>query len=357
MSYKTLPVLAVVLVLAMAPLAMAEDSDASPSGTYKEQLDANGQALYAYLESRFAELEESPVAEASFTFTLAAPVILASTEDASDRAESLVGDVLTAYYMMDPTPIWLWDLPDSSGIDVKPSTATIDNFGDTEYKVLTSVSFKLTSPSDFSDAESIKTAMKAVKDALATVSGDTDKDKVVAINDILRGKDVTDEVSGECTTVYDALVTGASSSSGIAAAFTALCAANGVTAMTVNGLVMRSTDDDAVQGYWNYVRIDGTWYAVDSTFNGSDSDNCLLAGSTTKVDIDGGSVRFLSTHAADVGFLDGTTLSAPALSSPGWDWPEAEESFFDKYGMYIFGGLIAIIIIAVLLHAVRVGDA
>lgn len=356
MSHKTLPVFAVLAVLVLAPLAMAEDADASPSGTYTEQLDANGQAMYSYLESRFAELEDAPETTPSFTFMLTAPVVLASSEDAETRAEQLVGNVLTAYYLSDPTPIWLWTVPDASGIDVKATTSTSE-IGGTEYRVLTSVTFKLSSPSDFQDAVSITAAMSAVRSALETVAGDTDKDKVVAINDLLRSKDVTDEVAGESTSVYDALVSGTASSSGIAAAFTALCSANGVTAMTVNGLVMRSTDEDAVQGYWNYVRIDGTWYAVDSTFNGSDSDNCLLAGSTTKIDIDGGSVRFLSTHAADVGFWDGTVLSAPALSSPGWEWPEAEESFFDRYGMYIFGGLIAVIIIAVLIHAVRVGDA
>lgn len=354
MSYKTLPVLAAVLVLTLAPLVAAEDADASPSGTYKEQLDANGQAMYAYMESRFAELEDSPVAEASFSFTLAAPVVLASDEDAKSRAEALVGDVLTAYYLSDPYPIWLWSLPDREGVEVDPTTVTADIAGG--YRALTSVSFKLSVPSGIQDEAAIRSAVDAVDAAVVSVEGETEKDRIVAINNILRGKTVVDEADS-ASTVYDALVAGSASSSGIAAAFTVLCKANGVTAMTVNGMVMRSTDADTAHGYWNYVRIDGTWYAADATFSSSDPENCLLAGSTTKIDIGGGSVRYLSTHAPDVGLWDGTTLCAPALGSQGWDWPEPKASLLDRYGLYIFGAVIAVIIVAVLIHAVRVGDA
>jgi len=355
MSQKAFSVLAVVCIAVVALGVAVADADASPSGTYKDQLDGNGRDVYSQLESRFSELAEDPVAEAKFSFALKVPVILDPSDDADSYAESMVGDVLTAFYLTDPTPIWLWDLPTRDGVDVKISTTT-GTVGDDEYKVLVSVSFSLSAPSEYGTPEQMKAAMKEVEEKIAEVGGETVQDKVRSINDILRGVKIESDSEGEVSNIHDALVDRRSSSAGVAAAFTALCAANGVDAMTVNGAVMKDVDGNTEEGFWNCIRYEGGWYAADATMNGSDHNNCLLAGTTTKISFGAAAVRCGSTHAADVGFWDGVSLSAPALSSSGIEWPEDQPSFLDKYGVYIFGAVVAAIIVAALLRAVRVGD-
>lgn len=352
MNVRTISMLIASAMLILALSAAAPLSDADDAHTYRDQLDGNAKGLYDELGELFGSAEPSEVLEVKYVFK--DPVLFDDVERAEAYRLSEVRNALTAYYLSDPSPIWLWDLPVSSVDDtdgaIIPVTVTYEGEART-YQTPYSVTFKLTVPEEFRDDPA-----KAVSDVDAKIKAfdGTVRDKVTAINDVLRGLKVVDDGEGEVSNIHDALVSGSSSSAGIAAAFAVLAKASGLDAATVIGQVMTGTGDETSEGYWNIVEDEGGWYAVDSTMNGTSWRNCLLAGITTTIDISGHQERFGATHAA-CGSILGTPLNAPQIGSSGYDWPD-DRSFFDKYGTYVFGAVIAVVIVLTLLHAVRAGD-
>ncbi len=318
--------MASVLALLLVP-ASPVSGDASASH-YKDALDSDGQSLYKVLEARFAEAMTDVPETLDVSFD-------AKIGDA-DAATELVNKVLAAYYLSDPSPIWLWNTPVTE-VEVGLSEKNSGVYA---------ISFKLSVPDEFKDNP--KDAVKALEEKLVTYDG-TDREKISAINDRLRSISSKTDGEAEVSSVYDALVEGKSSSAGIAAAFTCLAVKNGLTAVTVYGDV--KTSDGTEKGYWNEVVDDGKWYAADSTWNSKTSKNCLLAGAFTSVTFNELTVGFGATHAAS----DFRGLSAPSIEATGVDWPD-ERSFFEKYGVYIFGAVVAIIVIWAMMHAVRAGD-
>lgn len=352
MNVRTISMLIASAMLILAFSAVVPVSDADEAHDYRDQLDGNAKGLYDELGELFGSAEPSKVLEIKYVFK--DPVLFDDVEQAEAYRLSEVRNALTAYYLSDPSPIWLWNLPVSPVDDIDGAIipVTVAYEGDARiYQTPYSVAFKLTVPEEFGDDP-----VKAVSDvdAKMKVFDGTVRDKVTAINDVLRNLKVVDDGEGEVSNIHDALVSGKSSSAGIAAAFTVLAKASGLEAATVIGQVMTGTDDNTSEGYWNIVEDDGGWYAADSTFNGSSWRNCLLAGAITAIDISGHQERFGATHVAD-GFLLGTSLNAPQISSSGYDWPD-DRSFFDKYGTYVFGAVIAAVIVLTLFHAVRAGD-
>ncbi len=332
MSHKTITLLAIASVLALLSVAAVPVSGEASAAYYKDELDSDGQALYEVLEARFAEAMTDVPETLDISFDSKVSDVDAVTE--------LVNRVLAAYYLSDPSPIWLWDTPVT---EVEVVTGE-KNAG------VYAITFTLSVPDAFKsdDGSAAKNAVKALEEKLVTFEG-TDREKVSAINDRLRGISSKDDGEAEVSNVYDALVTGKSSSAGIAAAFTCLAVKNGLTAITVYGDV--KTSGGSEKGYWNEVVDDGKWYAADSTWNSKTSKNCLLAGAFTQVTYGEISTGFGATHSADA-FRD---LSAPGIEANGVEWPD-ERGFAEKYGIYVFGALVAIIVVWAMMHAVRAGD-
>lgn len=331
MSHKTIALIAMASVLALLSAAAAPASGAEASAThYKDELDGDGQALYGVLGTVFAEAMADVPTELHVSFD--------STLSGMDEAKELVNRVLAAYYLSDPSPIWLWDTPVTE-VEVGLSEKDAGVYA---------ISFKLSVPDSFRDGTSAKDAVKALEAELATYGG-TDREKVSAINDRLRGVSSKTDGEVEVSSVYDALVEGKSSSAGIAAAFTCLAAKNGLTAVTVYGDVR--TSDGSEKGYWNEVVDGGKWYAADSTWNSKTSKNCLLAGAFTQVAYGETATGFGATHSADA--FGG--LSAPEIEADGVEWPD-ERGFAERYGIYVFGAIVAVIVVWAMLHAVRAGD-
>lgn len=352
MNFRTLSMLTVSALLILACSVAVPLSDADGAQAYRDQLDGNAEGLFDELGKVFGSAEPSKVLEIKYVFK--DPVLLDDEKRATAYALSEVRNALAAYYLSDPSPIWLWDLPVSQVEDVDTTVVPITTAYDGEtrtYYTPYSVAFKLDVPEEYGDDPA--KAVSEVEDRIRSFDG-TVREKATAINDVLRTVKSSEDKDGEISNIHDALVSGTSSSAGVAAAFTVLAKASGLEALTVSGQVMTGTDDETSEGYWNLVKDGDGWYAVDSTENGTSWRNCLLAGVTTTIDLSGHQERFGATHAAD-GALLGASLSAPQISSSGYDWPD-DRSFFDKYGTYIFGVVIGIIILLTLLHAVRAGD-
>lgn len=334
------------VVAAMLAIAALPAAEASSEEGYASQLDENGQGLYSYMEGLFETA--GSVAELEVSYTLTSPVLFADESGAVDYADSLVNDVLAALYLSDPYPIWLWDYPVTTvSVDKVTGTAELDG---SEYRRVYSVSFILSVPEEYAD--SVEEAVAAVDAACSEYTG-TAQEIAVAVNDALRGVTVTEDEEGAVSTIYDALVTGESSSAGIAAAFTHLCVSNGVTAATVKGDL--AAEDGTSTGYWNAVLMDGSWYAVDCTLNSATSNNCLLAGWSTSVTYDGAAVGFGATRSADLYMASPNSLAAPSIVAVGVDW-STEPSFLEEYGEYIALAVIMLVIAATLGYAIHRGN-
>ncbi len=356
MNLRTLSMLVVSALLILTCSVLVPSADAAADQTYRGQLDDNAAGLFDELSATFGSAEPAETLEIKYVFK--DPVLFG--EDDVDGAKAYilaeVQAALAAYYLTDPSPIWLWGLPASpvDKEDVKSSVVSVTvshSGGITTYQTPNSVTFTLSVPEKYK-ADPAK-AVSEVKEKIQTFEG-TVREKVTGINDILRNvKSVTDK-DGEVGNIHGALVSGSSSSAGVAAAFTVLAKASGLEAFTVVGQVMTGDGSATEAGYWNVVKDEDGWYAVDSTMNGSSWRNCLLAGVTAQIDLAGQQERFGATHTADA-FLLGARLNAPQISSSGYDWPD-DRSLLDKYGTYVFGAVIAVIIVATLLHAVRRGD-
>lgn len=351
MSPKSACALALSAVLLIAfPLA-AEAADASGGQDYVSQLDANGSGLYDHMTDRFEEMYDDPEDTAVFSYTLAYQPAFATQDAAYEYASSFVHDTLAAYYLTNPYPIWLWDYP-VTGATVNSVIEPATGEDGTVTYVLISVSFQLSVPDEFAD--DVAGAIQALSDAVGTYEGDT-VGIVTSINDLLRGVTVTDDSDGEISNPYDALVTGSSSDAGIAAAFTLLCQANGVTAITAMGQVESDSDEGYSTGCWNLVLMDDGWYAVDCTLNSSDANNCLLVGVSDAVTVGNLNERFGGNRTSGIEMADEVSLSVPHIVYSGYEWPD-ETSFIDQYGAYIVLLIMMVIIVAVLVHAIRSGN-
>ncbi|MDO5853736.1 MAG: transglutaminase domain-containing protein [Thermoplasmata archaeon] len=362
MSSKTVTLLVIVLVASMAVPLVLEDSSADASDRYVSQLDSNGQGLYAQMSTAFASAAESPTDSVFVTYTVGTPMLFSTTDEAKEYALSMMEDAVAAYYLTDPSWIWLWDYPAitdlETGLGFGHTTTTVTVNG-TQWIMLVSVSFTLTVPEEFKDdtsteANEVAEAIAAVKEAAeaVTVSGESVQDRVSSINDTLRGITSATDDEGTVGNIYDALVTKTSSSAGVAAAFTYLCSLNGLTAVTVAGSVLAS-DGSMSDGFWNEVLQDDSWYAVDCTWNSSTARNCLMVGTTSSVTLGSTSYGFGATHYAEPEQLS-SALAAPALASGGVEWPD-DSTVIEKYGGYVIVLLIVVVIVVTFVHAIKKG--
>lgn len=361
MSPKSPCALALSVLLLLAVPLLVPSASASAGGDYVSQLDANGAGLYEYLDTRFEELSEDPTDSVTISYVVADSPLFASMDEASEYASAFVHDTLAAYYLTNPYPIWLWDYP-VTGADVIPSAVEprTDEDGNVHY-VLLSVTFTLTVPDGFGDdpeteENEISGYIAALDAEIAAYEGDSVEDIVSEISSRLSGVTSSDDDEGTVSNPYDALVTGTSSSAGVAAAFTLLCGASGVTAITAMGQTGAADDDgDFPVGYWNLVLMDDGWYAADCTLNGDDARNCLLVGTSTTVTVGTSAVAFGGTRSSVIVMQDEVSLTVPQIVYSGVEWPD-DTSFIEAYGAYIALVVMMVIIVAALVHAIRSGN-
>ncbi len=360
MSPKSTLILAIAATVLLACPFAVPAMGAVQQGDYVSQLDVNGQGLYSYFDDTFEAYAEAPQDTIGLSMALTTGDALFDTVgDAKAYADMMVRDTLVSYYMTNPFPIWLWDLPlKDVAVDTVTDTCKIQSSdGIVIQKVsLVGVSFQLSVPDAYKDdpateADETLDAINAVKGKMKTYEGNTQQ-KVQAIADDLRGIKVKTDEEGKISNIYDALVKNESSTAGIAAAFTWLADSNGLDAITVSGNVV-ALEGDPVTGYWNQVYDEGGWYAVDCTWTyKEDERNCLLVGASTSVVHGNVMIQFGAGRVVDLG---DTTLVAPQIELEGVEWPD-NRNIIDKYGAAIFTTIICLIIVLVIVRAVRSGE-
>ncbi len=107
-------------------------------------------------------------------------------------------------------------------------------------------------------------------------------------------------------------------------AFKVLCDRAGIPCTLVNGTA--GNIDSAVEHMWNYVEVEGKWYAVDVAWNdpsgdvagavsGNESKEYLLLGENTETTVGSEEMRFIDSHQVtnvvhkgDIGFTNGPVL-------------------------------------------------
>ena len=388
MNTKLVAALAVFCFIAVMALPAVQADTGSDAG-YQSQLDANGQKVYQDVGDRFAsEINGGkPSNTLLFAISLDDPVLFLDEAQAVAYATNMVNSALAAMYYSNPEAVWLWDLPVKAvDIQVSCADAEISRPGSEDapvsYKMPVSVMFSVSVPSDMADDKTTEenelyTRITELRDARFEVDGSV-SEKVKAIADRLYRIEVVDniivetpeETPGETPSeeagepqesqvgnVYDALVTGSSSTEGIAAAFTYICQYNGVDALTVRGTIVTSSNpDDNETGCWNVVRNDdeaGTWYGVSITAYDGDDRSPLMAGASTEVGVSG--PGFSSVYVADLDLASENSLNPIQISATGFDWPD-DRTFLEKYGTHVFAAILVAIIAAVILYALRTGN-
>ena len=398
MNTKLIAALAVFCFIAIT-VVPAVQADANNDVGYQYQLDANGQKVYKEVSDRFvSEINGGdPQEKLQFLISLSDPMLFTDEEQAEAYATDVVNSALAAIYYTDAEAVWLWDLPITVvEIKVTCSQAQITSSNTskpTVYVMPVSVMFSVSVPEDMADDPSTTENetygfITALREARIEVEGSV-SEKVKAIADRLHSVRIvdnpTEDTSGEgagdgndsgtgdgetpseggtevadgprVTSVgnaYDALVTGVSSTDGIAAAFTYLCRYNGVDAYTVRGTIVSGGAGET--GCWNVVRNDdeaGTWYATDISMYDGDDRSPLMAGASTAVNASGDG--FSAVHIADLDLESGNSLSPIQISIVGYDWPD-DRTFLEKYGTHVFATIMVAIIAAVLVYAIRTGN-
>lgn len=220
---------------------------------------------------------------------------------------------------------------------------------------------------DYQSANAIETAISSRDTAINTIlSGTTATDKVELIkyfNTWLTEHNAYCTVEVSNVSDYPALsyeclsaLKGSTGDSGpvceaYARAFKILCDKKEIPCVLVDGIANNGVSSEAHM--WNYVQVNGVWYAVDVTWNdpyvesgvavsGSENEGWLLLGSNTSV---GGGYTFIQTHPVSnqasvngVCFTNGPVLSEKAYELS--DIKSATISYTETtYGYGVIGGV------------------
>lgn len=353
MCPKSVVVLAIAAVaVMMCPLLApaAEGADPGSEGFYVSQLDRTEKDLYEQIVAEFARQAEEPSNDVQFRLSVTAD----SDESAKASALETANNVLSAMYFTDPSHPWIWDYP-VKGLTESNISASTSSEGTCNFTFVLSVPADVADNPETEEENELLNAMNALKEKVISCDGSVN-DKVSRINDELRGIRSADDAEGEISNPYDALVGRSSSSAGVAAAFTIIASASGLDAVTVRSDALNTNFDATVPAYWNAVREEGSWYGVNCTLNGDDHRNCLMAGMGSPVAYGSSTREFGGIFGAvNLDMASQNDLTAPALAAIGVEWPD-DTPFYMKYGGYIVLVIIAVVIVAMLVHAIRTGN-
>ena len=146
---------------------------------------------------------------------------------------------------------------------------------------------------------------------------------------------------------------------GYARAYLLLCRAAGIPCVLVEGPAKATSSSDTIAHMWNYVQLEGGWYAVDTTWNdpytfsqpataksGLETDEWFLMGGDTQVTSD---MTFLDSHTVtnyttvgSLSYVNGPVLSAeayvpaPVLTRPTVSLRYPSLSFEDVIVMNVY---------------------
>lgn len=238
----------------------------------------------------------------------------------------------------------------SYGYNVSANVATA-NYTVTVYFYLQTSDFDIRSE-DYRDADLIAEAIAKREENVARILNDCPADAPVSVQVAYLNKVLT-ETNAYNTAVATGNTAGASEDAwrcisalagttgtaapvceGYARAFKVLCDRLGIPCVLTEGYAKNTVDEVAGSHMWNYVQIDGSWYAVDVTWNdpyvswnsgaavsGYEREDWLLLGSETPVSE---GLSYIDSHVVDNTVTEGgfTFNNGPALAETAYEMPE-----------------------------------
>ena len=343
-----LAVFAVMVSSAAVMLTDDSDADMDYSKYWRSQLGFAERHLY----DAFATLADSnglPVADPVLSGEV---YVYTVTSDVTWAIEYATSDECTEYWneaakkallyskLDNPYAFWAWNTSATL-----PVIAASDDGG--------KVKMTITMPSEF--ATGLGTKVQAAKDAVAaiTVSGDTVADKMKAINKTVTGYAYTDDfkASPYAATPYGICVEGDKKLyvDAYSMLYKAICDAAGLTCIQVSGTL--NVDNVRNAWMWNYVLIDGQFYAVDSAYNAKYSAQEAWMGAGVYSQYNG--LTFAVIHSAAL-----SVETNQMISYYGYSWP-ADTSLLAVITAnfsWILVGVICVTLALVLVHMAREGD-
>lgn len=318
-----------VLPKRMAFFALRPGSFTWPtSNKYYDQLDEDSKAVYDTLKMNYANGIKTDQVALSLIKAISvegdAPVgndaPAAVTNIVAEELDNIVSYALLALLYDEPTMSWLVNVGYSQGwgYELKQDNGkyeyTANNFI-IQFKTGDNTSYTL---------DALSSAIQDAKNRIGTNSGHSVT--VKAIHDYICEtvsyvKPATEEnlKNNKYQTVHSALVDGkVTVCAGYAKAFKVLCDSYNIPCILVSGMGINSTGGTESH-MWNYVQLDGSWYAVDCTWDDQESGikyDYFLSGSDTLASSDFGGSSFSYSHIPSGRWSDiSQEFKYPSLSS------------------------------------------
>lgn len=197
---------------------------------------------------------------------------------------------------------YIMDHPDLFYVDLFGTSVSAGKMGDAYAAYLDSSRALSLYTGSFNTAESVENAIATYEAKLgeivsgAEASGGGTVDKIAYVNryisehteysfgtEISDGKNVDTPAAAYISTSYGALVNGKAICGGFAKGFKAVMDRLEIPCVCVQGYAKSNSSSQYEAHMWNYVEVEGMWYAVDVTYNatGSQLDKYLLVGGET----------------------------------------------------------------------------
>lgn len=172
------------------------------------------------------------------------------------------------------------DYPDIFYVDFSAVAITVEEKGETDYKAYLGPKDGVSSyfTEGFTEKQQVEKAIDSHEEKVGSIVSEAKKAKTVreqviaAHNAIIKGTvyKLEDNCSagnkGHIRTSYGALIKGESLCEGYARAVKSVLDSLGVESILVQGYY-KETDGSKNEHMWNYVKLDGKWYAIDATAN------------------------------------------------------------------------------------------
>ena len=220
--------------------------------SYRSQLTEQEAALYDDMSAQFQQ------GNATFTHSFSAPLEFASSQEAQNQIRDMFFRAYEAFYRDHPQVFWI----NKSNITISPKA------GQGTGKVTVTAAEVTVTFTNISDLAAKQTQLEEKVQSILKGAGNNDFEKVWAFHDYLTNNCQYDEPAANTPAnyplsyeSYGALIYGNATCEGYSKAFKLLCDRAGIPCVIIGG------DVEGEAHMWNYVKVDGAWYMVDSTFD------------------------------------------------------------------------------------------
>jgi hypothetical protein len=268
---------------------------------YAEQLNQNEAAV-------FAAVSAAKAGENVFAVSFPEVLEISKGREPTEKEQEAAGDRISFWITNALYAVWL-DCPEIFWLETGSYRYEYTIESDKEgVCAVSGISLTVEKRENAENAATLKAQLDSLLSSLS-LKKSTDAETVKAINDYLcqRIEYVLD--AEERNNVVGALLEQACVCEGYAQAFKLLCDRYGIAAISLvgNGVTREGTEGHM----WNAVRLDGVWYAVDTTWNDTaKTDSFLLVGKTDSYD----GYTFAASHLVTQTRGNSKVFAIPALS-------------------------------------------